>query len=92
MQFLFNQSHLFQIPESADISSELIQLINKMLAKKPQERITLQEIKVGSNHYWKSPLIKYYVDKQSYRKKKLGKFDFVFLRPIPGLRGMACTP
>ena len=37
----------FQILESVEVSSELVQLLQRMLAKKPDERITLQEIKVN---------------------------------------------
>jgi len=38
-----------QIPDPAELSSELTQLLYKMLVKKPHERITLQEIKT---HPW----------------------------------------
>jgi serine/threonine protein kinase len=35
-----------QIPEGHDVSKECIDIIRRMLAKRPQDRITLQEIKV----------------------------------------------
>lgn len=38
-----------KIPETDDVSAELIDLIHKMLKKKPEDRITLQQIK---EHDW----------------------------------------
>jgi len=40
------RNHQVQIPPSADLSSELTGLLVSMLTKDPQERITLQQIKV----------------------------------------------
>ena len=37
----------FQIPDLVEVSPELEELLQRMLAKKPEERITLQEIKVN---------------------------------------------
>jgi len=36
-----------QVPEGADVSSELVELLCRMLDKNPEHRITLQEIKVN---------------------------------------------
>merc|ERR1719394_181275 len=48
---LYNKirTQTLKVPEDADVSAELLDLLNKMLIKKPCERISLAEIK---NHDW----------------------------------------
>ena len=38
---------IMKVPEGADVSSELVELLCRMLDKNPEHRITLQEIKVN---------------------------------------------